>query len=144
MSEDRKSRYLFKITIVGPDDSLLREVMDTINKNNLAVDGIRIGSVDVEAGRSEVRAVMMSPTRRAMDILLSLTFRGATAALIVLREPDPELETKYRNEIRSKIGEGYPTRVFCVGDKLDAHKRDELVRLFNELIEEMVEAREKK
>ncbi|MHA1770295.1 MAG: hypothetical protein ACTSYL_02070 [Candidatus Thorarchaeota archaeon] len=141
-SEDKKARYLFKITIVGPDDVLLREVMNAINENIVAVDGIQIGSTDVEAGASEVHAVMMSPTRKAMDILLSLTFRGATAAIIVLREPDPAIEKKFRNVIREKIGTKHPTRVFYVGDALDTAKHKELAELFNGLIEEMLAARE--
>ncbi|RLI51199.1 MAG: hypothetical protein DRO73_00655 [Candidatus Thorarchaeota archaeon] len=142
MSSERKSRWLFKITIVGPDDMLLREVMDAINSNTVAVDGIRIGSRDLEAGSSEVRAVMMSPTKRAMDILFSFSYRGASAVIIVLRRPDPEIETKYRNEIRENIGSGCPTRVFYVGDELNEEKRKELAGLFTSLIEEMIEARE--
>ncbi|MCF2136204.1 MAG: hypothetical protein K9W43_03100 [Candidatus Thorarchaeota archaeon] len=141
-NNDKKARYLFKITIVGPDDTLLREVMDAINENIVAVDGIQIGSTDVEAGASEVHAVMMSPTRKAMDILLSLTFRGATAAIIVLRKPDPAIEKKYRTVIRKNIGTGYPTRMFYVGKSLTAAKRKELAKLFNNLIEEMLAARE--
>ncbi len=141
--EDKKSHYLFKITIVGPDDALVHKVMNTINENIVTVDGIQIGTTEVDAGKSEVRAVVMSPTRKAMDILLSLTYRGATAAMIVLKEPDPAVETKFRNLIREEIGAGYPTRVFYAGKDLDEPKRQELAHLFNSLIEEMLAARER-
>ncbi|MHA1943523.1 MAG: hypothetical protein ACW96M_03915, partial [Candidatus Thorarchaeota archaeon] len=93
-----KSKFLFKITVVGPDDSLLEDVLSTFDPV-VKVDGIRIVSADHSTDDSEVRAVFMSPKHAVLDILLSMTFKGASAVIIVLRDPDPELETVYRNEV---------------------------------------------
>jgi hypothetical protein len=137
-----KSKYLFKITVVGPDDSLLEEVLSTFDPV-IKVDGIRIVSADHSTDSSEVRAVFMSPKHAALDILLSLTFKGASAVIIVLKDPDPELETIYRNEIRQNLGVKIPTRVVTVESKLDAYKRNEIHHTFDELIEEILAQREK-
>lgn len=132
-----KSRYLFKLTVVGPDDSLLEDVLSTFDPV-VKVDGIRIVSAEHSTDSSEVRAVFMSPKHAALDILLSLTFKGASAVIIVLREPDPELETVYRNEIRENLGARIPTRVVTIGSTLDKFKRTEIHHTFDELIEEIL------
>ncbi len=137
-----KSKYLFKITVVGPEDSLLEDVLSTFDPV-VKVDGIRIVSADRSTDDSEVRAVFMSPKHAALDILLSLTFKGASAVIIVLRDPDPELETIYRNEIRENLGTGIPTRVVTVGSSLDEFKRNEIHHCFDELVDEILALREK-
>ncbi len=55
-----KSNYLFKITVVGPDDLLLEDVLSTFDPV-VKVDGIRIVSADHSTEDSNVRAVFMSP-----------------------------------------------------------------------------------
>jgi hypothetical protein len=85
----------------------------------------------------------MSPKHAALDILLSLTFKGANAAIIVLREPDPELETVYRNEVRENLGTKIPTRVVTVESGIDEFKRTEIHHTFDDLIEEILVLREK-
>jgi len=137
-----KSKYLFKVTVVGPDDQLLENVLSTFDPV-VKVDGIRIVSADHSTADSEVRAVFMSPKHAALDILLSLTFKGASAVMIVLREPDPELETVYRNEIRENLGTKVPTRVCTIGPELDEFKRTEIHHTFDELMEEILAQREK-
>jgi hypothetical protein len=137
-----KSKYLFKITVVGPEDSLLEDVLSTFDPV-VKVDGIRIGSTDLLTDDSEIRAVFMSPKHAALDILLSLTFKGANAAIIVLREPDPELETVYRNEVRENLGTKIPTRVVTVESGIDEFKRTEIHHTFDDLIEEILVLREK-
>ncbi len=137
-----KSKYLFKITVVGPDDSLLENVLSTFDPV-VKVDGIRIVSADHTTDDSEVRAVFMSPKHAALDILLSLTFKGASAAIIVLRDPDPELEVVYRNEVRENLGAKIPTRVVTIGSSVDEFKRNEIHHTFDELIEEILTLREK-
>ena len=137
-----KSKFLFKITVVGPDDLLLEDVLSTFDPV-VKVDGIRIVSADHSTDDSDVRAVFMSPKHAALDILLSLTFKGASAVMIVLREPDPELETVYRNEIRENLGTKVPTRVCTIGASLDEYKRTEIHHTFDELMEEILALREK-
>jgi hypothetical protein len=137
-----KSKYLFKITVVGPDDSLLEDFLSTFDPV-LKVDGIRIVSADHSTDDSDVRAVFMSPKHAALDILLSLTFKSASAVIIVLRNPDPELETIYRNEIRENLGTKVPTRVVTVESKIDKFKRTEIHLTFDELIEEILAQKEK-
>ena len=137
-----KSKYLFKITVVGPDDGLLEDVLSTFDPV-VKVDGIRIVSADYVADDSDVRAVFMSPKHAALDILLSLTYKGASAVIIALRDPDPDLETVYRNEIRENCGTKIPTRVFTMGSSMDDFKRNEIHHIFDELIEEILSMREK-
>jgi hypothetical protein len=73
--------------------------------------------------------------------MLSLTFKGAGGVVIVLREPDDETECMYRNEVKLNAGE-VPTRVLAAGSKFNDEKRKEIVRLLNNMLEEMVSARE--
>ncbi len=139
----KKSRYSFKITIVGPDDELLEGVLTALMDQTIVVDGIRIGSADMKTLDSDVRALIMSPKDTAMDLLFSLSYKGATAALIVLPESTPELETKYRNDVRENLGERYPTRVFTADGRLDQTKCAELAEIFRDLVGEMLEQRQK-
>ena len=83
------------------------------------------------------------PKHAALDILLSLTFKGASAVIIVLKDPDPELETVYRNEVRENLGAKVPTRIVTIGSVLDKFKRTEIHHTFDELIEEILARREK-
>ncbi|MFW9793723.1 MAG: hypothetical protein ACFFEE_05455 [Candidatus Thorarchaeota archaeon] len=138
-----KSRYLFKLTVVGPDDSLLEKVLSAFDEPVVKVDGIRIGSADIDTDDSKVKAVFMSPRHAALDILLSLTFKGASGAIIVLREPDPELETVYRNEVRENLGARVPTRVITCGTSLDEYKRNEIRHIFDDVVEEILAIRTK-
>lgn len=137
-----KSKYLFKITVVGPDDSLLEDVLSTFDPV-VKVDGIRIVSADHSTEDSEVRAVFMSPKHAALDILLSLTYKGASSAIIVLKDPDPELETIYRNEVRENLGPKVPTRVVTIESTLDQFKRTEIHHIFDDLMDEILAKREK-
>ncbi|MFX0053782.1 MAG: hypothetical protein ACFFAX_02985 [Promethearchaeota archaeon] len=133
-----KSRYLFKVTVVGPEDGLLEQVLGVFNEQVMSVDGIRIGAVKMEWEDSDVSTLFMSPKHSALDILLSLTYKGATGVIIVLKDADPEIETMYRNEIRENLGEGIPTRVICVGSDIDEFKRTEIQNLLDELMEEIL------
>ncbi len=137
-AEKQKSRYLFKVTVVGPEDRLLEQFLGAFNEQVMAVDGIRIGAAKLEREDSDVRTLFMSPKHSALDILLSLTYKGATGVIIVLNDADPELETMYRNEIRDNLGEGIPTRVICVGSGIDEFKRNEIQNLLDELMEEIL------
>ncbi len=139
----KRSRYLFKITVVGPDDKLLEAVLSTFDDPVVAVDGIRIGSTEVDTDTSEIHAVFMSPKHSALDILLTLTYKGASAVIIVCKDADPEIETIYRNEIRENLGTGIPTRVVQVDLPIDEFKKNEIHHLFDEVIEEILEKRTK-
>jgi len=137
-----KSKYLFKITVVGPEDALLEDVLSTFDPV-VKVDGIRIVSAGHSTDDSDVKAVFMSPRHAALDILLSMTYKGASAVIIVLRDPDPEIEAVYRNEIRENLGTKVPTRVVTIGSSLDKFKRNEIHHTFDDLIEEILAQREK-
>ena len=137
-SRKKKPRYLFKITVVGPDDKLLEEVLSVLSAEVIAVDGIRISSAAVTVEKTDVKTLFMSPKHSALDILLSVTFAGASGAIIVLKEADPEMETLYRNEVREKIGTGVPTRVIAIGSGMDDFKRNEIAVLLDEMVGEIL------
>ncbi len=123
--------------MVGPDDRLLEKVLSTFEPV-VTVDGIRIGSAEIDIDSSEIHAVFMSPKHSALDILLTLTFKGASAVIIVLKEPDPELEAIYRNEIRDNLGSGIPTRVLTVELPIDDFKKNEIQHTLDDVIEEIL------
>ena len=137
----KKPRYLFKITVVGPDDKLLEQVLSVLSEEVIAVDGIRISSAAVTVEKTDVKTLFMSPKHSALDILLSVTFAGASGAIIVLKDADPEMETLYRNEVREKIGAGVPTHVIAIGSGMDDFKRSEIAVLLDEMVEEILSAR---
>ncbi|TFG14831.1 hypothetical protein EU537_02515 [Candidatus Thorarchaeota archaeon] len=139
----RRAKYLFKVTVVGPDDSLLDEVLRVLNENVVSIDGIRIGSTEIEAEGTDVRAVTMSPKHTALDVLLTVTFTGAKGVLIIMKEPDPEIESIYRNEVREKLGAGIPTRIVFVGDQIEDYQKNQLIYNLGELVEEILEKRKK-
>lgn len=139
----KRTKYLFKITVVGPDDKLLEGVLSSFDDPVVAVDGIRIGSTELDTDTSEIRAVFMSPKHAALDILLTLTYTGASAVIIVCKDMDPEIETIYRNEIRENLGTGTPTRVVQVSLPLDDFKKNEIHHIFDEVIEEILEKKMK-
>jgi hypothetical protein len=143
MNEASKDRYLFKITVVGPEDKLLTDVLKVFNEHVISIDGIRIGSGEMETESTDVRVLFMSPKHSAMDLLLSMTYKGASAVIIVLRDADPEIETIYRNEIRETVGEGIPTRVVIVGSEIDRYKQNEIAHLFEEIIEEILSSKKR-
>ncbi len=134
----KKPRYLFKITVVGPDDKLLEEVLSVLSEEVIAIDGIRISSAAVTVKKTDVKTLFMSPRHSALDLLLSVTFAGASGAIIVLKEADPEMETLYRNEVREKIGAGVPTRVIAIGSGMDDFKRNEIAVLLDDMVEEIL------
>ncbi|MFW9966052.1 MAG: hypothetical protein ACFFEA_02785 [Candidatus Thorarchaeota archaeon] len=137
-TDKQKSRYLFKVTVVGPEDKLLEQVLGVFNEQVVAVDGIRIGATKIEREDSDVRTLFMSPKHSALDILLSLTYKGASGVIIVLKDADPEIETMYRNEVRDNLGEGIPTRVICVGSGIEEFKRNEIQNILDEMMEEIL------
>lgn len=136
-TKKKRSRYLFKITVVGPDDKLLEKVLSTFDPV-VAVDGIRIGSSEFDTDTSDIHAVFMSPKHSALDILLTLTYKGSSAVIIVLKEPDPDIEIIYRNEIRENLGSGIPTRVLSVTLPLDEFEKNEIHHIFDEVVEEIL------
>ncbi len=137
-SRKKKPRYLFKITVVGPDDKLLEGVLSVLSTEVVAVDGIRISSAAVTVEKTDVKTLFMSPKHSALDILLSVTFAGASGAIIVLKEADPDMETLYRNEIREEIGAGVPIRVIVIGSGMDDFKRNEIAVLLDEIVGEIL------
>ncbi|MHA2423697.1 MAG: hypothetical protein ACXAEF_02855 [Candidatus Thorarchaeota archaeon] len=139
----KQKRYLFKVTVVGPDDALLEKVLAVVNENVVAVDGVRIGTADVETDDSSVRAVTWSPRHTALDVLLSVTFAGANAVVIVLSDEDTELESIYRKEIDEHLGSDTPTRVLTVGSGIDDFKQHEIINMFEELFEEVLQSKQK-
>lgn len=137
-------KYLFKITVVGPDDKLLMDVLSLFDDPVVAVDGIRIGSTEVDFDTSEVHAVFMSPRHSALDVLLALTYKGASGVIIVLMEPDLEIETLYRNEVRENLGTETPTRIITTGSSIDRFKQTEIHHIFEDVVMEILELKTKK
>lgn len=138
--QPKKMRYLFKIVVIGPDDSLLGQVLHAFSEEVIEVDGIRISAAGHKTDDSDVKALIMSPAYSALDLMLSLSFKGAAGAIIVLPEPDEETECMYRSEVKINAGD-LPARVLTVGSALTDEKRKEIVRLLNDMLEEMVSSR---
>ncbi len=141
--DERKKRYLFKVTIVGPDDGILERVLAVVNDAAVSVDGIRIGTTAVETDESDVRAVTWSPQHSALDMLLSVTYAGANAVVIVMPDVDPAIESIYRNEVRQNLGSGVPTRMIAVGSEIDDFKKVEIMNTFDDLFHEILDRKEK-
>lgn len=133
----KKQRYLFKITVIGPEDKLLEDVLKVIDEDVIAIDGVRMTATSLETDDLEVKTVTMAPKKSALDSLESLTFTGANAVLIILNEADPKIETIYRNKIRENLGSGVPTRVCIIPEKMTSEKKEEIGRCFNEMVEEL-------
>ncbi len=112
-----------------------------MNEAALSVDGVRIGIAKMDDEDSRVQAVTWSPQSSALDILLCMTFAGTSAAVIVMPEADPILETSYRNEIRMHLGIGTPTRLLLVETEIDESKRTEIMDVFQDLYKELLEKR---
>jgi hypothetical protein len=140
----KRSKYLFKITVVGPDDKLLTDVLSLFDDPVVAVDGIRIGSTEVDIDTSEVHTVFMAPRHAVLDILLTLTYKGASGVIIVLKESDPEIETMYRNEIRTNLGTEVPTRIVTTGPNMDKFKHTEIQHIVEGMVEEILARKTKK
>ncbi len=136
-----RARYLFKITIVGPDDELLGKVLEVFSDTTLAVDGIRIGSTRVAVSGSEVGTVLMSPGKTAQSLLLTLSYKGSAGAIIVLKNADPQTEEFYRNEARKNLGAQSPIRVFVVDSGMTKEKKAELVCLLDNIVTEIIQKR---
>jgi len=137
----KRRRYLFKVAVVGPEDALLEQVLAVVNQSAVAVDGIRIGTTSMETNGSNVQAVTWSPRHSVLDILLSVTYSGANAVVIVLRDTDPEIESIYRNEILEHLGSETPTRILTVGSGIDKFKEHEILSMFEELFQEVLESK---
>jgi hypothetical protein len=141
-STNEKGRFAFKITVVGPDDDLVMDVLRVLNEQVISLDGIRISSAQVETDDSDVRMLLMSPRHSALDVLLGVTFRGASAALIVMPEEDSDIESVYRKEIEEEIGEGTPVKVIiCESSCVDDFKRNEIAYALDELVGRLLESR---
>jgi hypothetical protein len=113
---------------------LLGDVLSVLSAEVIAVDGIRISSTAVTVEKTDVKTLFMSPKHSALDLLLSVTYAGASGAIIVLKEADPEME----NEIREEIGTGVATRVIALGSGIDDFKRNEIAVLLDEMVEEIL------
>lgn len=133
----KKHRYIFKITVIGPADHLLEDVLRVINENVVAIDGVRFTATSLETDDFEVKTLTMAPQQSALDALEALTFTGANAVLIILDEANPKTETIYRNKIRENLGGGIPTRVCIISETMTTEKKDEIARCFNEMVEEL-------
>ncbi len=138
----KRKRYLFKVTVVGPEDAILEQVLAVVNQNAVAVDGIRIGTTNMDTKGSNVRAVTWSPRHSALPILLDVTYSGANAVVIVLKDKDPEIEAIYREEICEHLGSRTPTRLLTVGSDIDEFKRHEILNMFEELFQEVLESKD--
>ncbi len=137
--EDAKARYLFKITVVGPEDKLIERFMRIFHKPVFSIDGIQISSAGIETEDTDVKTVFMSPRHSALDLLFSMTYKGASGAIIILPKPDPKAEAKYRNEIRKNLGDKTPTRVII--GPISKKKNKELINILEDLITEILSTR---
>ncbi|MFX1518592.1 MAG: hypothetical protein ACFFCD_01520 [Promethearchaeota archaeon] len=105
MSHLRKRAYdyIFKIAVVGPNDFLKDQVLHLISGGNIGVDGLRIHVGDAD----HIERIKLSywlPHKDAFQVLVSLSYKGAHGALIVLDQDNIEVLTHYRAEVRKKCG----------------------------------------
>ncbi len=93
--------------MVGPNDFLKDQVLHLISGGNIGVDGLRIHVGDAE-NIDRIKLSYWLPHKDAYKVLVSLSYRGAHGALIVLSQEDIETLPHYREEIKDRCG-GIPT-----------------------------------
>jgi hypothetical protein len=108
--------YIFKIAVTGPNDFLKDQVLHLISGGNIGVDGLRIHVGDTDQTK-RIRFSYWLPHKDAYRVLISLSYRGAHGALIVLGQDDIEFLTQYQEEIRKQCGK-IPTSHLLIGKKM--------------------------
>ena len=95
--------FIFKIAVVGPNDFLKDQILHLISGGNIGVDGLRIHVGDADQ-TERIKLSYWLPHKDAYQVLVTLSYRGAHGALIVLDQDNIEALTQYRAEVRKKCG----------------------------------------
>jgi len=107
LSRKRKQRaydFIFKIAVVGPNDFLKDHVLHLVSGGNVGIDGLRIHVGDCDQ-LDRIKLSYWLPHKDAYKVLVSLSYKGAHGALIVLSEDDVQKLSQYRVEVKKQCGE---------------------------------------
>jgi len=107
LSRKRKQRaydFIFKIAVVGPNDFLKDHVLHLVSGGNVGIDGLRIHVGDCDQ-LDRIKLSYWLPHKDAYKVLVSLSYKGAHGALIVLSEDDVQKLSHYRVEVKKQCGE---------------------------------------
>jgi len=123
LSRKRKQRaydFIFKIAVVGPNDFLKDQVLHLVSGGNVGIDGLRIHVGDCD----QVDRIKLSywlPHKDAYQVLVSLSYKGAHGALIVLSEDDIDTLSQYRAEVKTQCGE-IPVSYLLIGKNMKSEE----------------------
>jgi len=107
LSRKRKQRaydFIFKIAVVGPNDFLKDQVLHLVSGGNVGIDGLRIHVGDCDQ-LDRIKLSYWLPHQDAYQVLVSLSYKGAHGALIVLSEDDIGKLSQFRADIKKECGE---------------------------------------
>jgi hypothetical protein len=90
--------------VVGPNDFLKDQVLHLISGGNIGIDGLQIHVGDADH-TERIRISYWLPHQEAYQVLVSLSYRGAHGALIVLPEVDSEALEYFKIEILKHCGD---------------------------------------
>jgi hypothetical protein len=119
LSHSRKQRaydFIFKIAVVGPNDFLKDKVLHLVSGGNIGIDGLRIHIGDHDQ-LDRIKLSYWLPHKDAYQVLVSLSYKGAHGALIVLSEDDVQELSQYRTEVKKQCGE-IPVSHLLVGKNM--------------------------
>jgi hypothetical protein len=130
LSRKRKQRaydFIFKIAVVGPNDLLKDQVLHLVSGGNVGIDGLRIHVGDADH-IDRIKLSYWLPHKDAYQVLVSLSYKGAHGALIVLSQDDIETLSQYRADIKKECGE-VPVSHLLIGKNMkpeEIHKMAEI------------------
>ncbi len=135
----KKKKYLFKITVDGPNDSLNQDVLKIITQSYVQIHGLGIYETTKETDNERINTVIMSPKHDAMHFMLSLSYKRSSGALIVLENKHKDKEQNYRERVIKNAGD-IPTRIIHIPDGIDHEELKKLIgKYLDELIDEIIE-----
>lgn len=118
--KQRAYDFIFKIAVVGPNDFLKDQVLHLVSGGNVGIDGLRIHVGDADH-TDRIKLSYWLPHQDAYKVLVSLSYRGAHGALIVLSEDDIETLSQYRDEVKWECGE-IPTSHLLIGKNMKSEE----------------------
>lgn len=120
IGKQRAYDFIFKIAVVGPNDFLKDQVLHLVSGGNIGIDGLRIHVGDADH-IDRIKLSYWLPHKDAYRVLVSLSYRGAQGALIVLGQDENEALTQYRSEIRKNCGE-IPVSHLLIGKNMKSEE----------------------
>ncbi len=133
---NKKKKYLFKITVDGPNDALNQDVLKIITQSYVQIHGLGIYETTKETDNEQINTVIMSPKHDAMHFILSLSYKRSSGALIVLEEKYKDRVHEYEERVVKNAGE-IPTRIIVIPKETNS---EELKKLVEKYLDELIDA----